>query len=314
MLHYRIPGQATVRSYGVFLPVKSIREFQGFVVSDADAEHFYAFHPMKQAREVLHPKKIRPHNMDQASFTQAVLKIQRAIDQLGLVKMVLSRVISKPLEATSALDLFESLCNEYPNAFVYYFNDLKLGEWIGASPEVLLRRIKDQYFLMSLAGTRLSGNLPQWKQKEIVEQRIVTDYLEEILSSMQLEYETHGPYNHEAGPVTHLRTDLWFESERDITHELIRKMHPTPAVCGIPPYLAQESIKSLERHQRELYTGVIGFMNPEQTHCYVNLRCAQIIDGMLHAYAGAGITADSDPEAEWIEIENKSNTLFSLLK
>jgi isochorismate synthase len=55
-------------------------------------------------------------------------------------------------------------------------------------------------------------------------------------------------------------------------------------------------------------------MNPEQTHCYVNLRCAQIIDGMLHAYAGAGITADSDPEAEWIETENKSNTLFSLLK
>ncbi|NBO61673.1 MAG: hypothetical protein EBU82_12015 [Flavobacteriia bacterium] len=99
-----------------------------------------------------------------------------------------------------------------------------------------------------------------------------------------------------------------------MVHTTMRQMHPTPAVCGIPPYLAQESIKSLERHQRELYTGVIGFMNPEQTHCYVNLRCAQIIDGMLHAYAGAGITADSDPEAEWIETENKSNTLFSLLK
>lgn len=313
MLQYRIPGQEIVRSHGVFLPVKSIRDLQGFVVSDADAEHFYAFHPMKQAREVLHPNKIKPHNMDQASFTQAVLKIQRAIDQLGLVKMVLSRVISKPLEHTKPTDLFEALCDAYPNAFVYYFNDLKLGEWIGASPEVLLRRIQDHYFLMSLAGTRPSEGVPQWQDKEIVEQRIVTDYLEEILSSMQLDYETHGPYNHEAGPVTHLRTDVWFESKRDITHELIRKMHPTPAVCGIPPYLAQESIKALEKHDRELYTGVIGFMGKDQTHCYVNLRCAQIIHGMLHAYAGAGITAESDPEAEWIETENKSNTLISLL-
>jgi isochorismate synthase len=313
MLLYRIPGQEIVRSHGVFLPVKSIHDFLGFVVSDADAERFYTFCPMQHSREVLHPNKIKPHNMDQTSFSQAVIKIKQAIQHLGLVKLVLSRVISKPLEDTTALDLFESLCSEYPNAFVYYFNDCKLGEWIGASPEVLLRRIKDQYFLMSLAGTRPSDEIPPWQDKELVEQRIVTDYLEEILTKMGIAYETNGPYNHAAGPVTHLRTDIWFDSTKDISHDLILEMHPTPAVCGIPPSLAQESIKVLEKHQRELYTGVIGFIDKEQTYCYVNLRCAQIIDGVLHAYAGAGITAESDPEAEWIETENKSNTLLSFL-
>lgn len=313
MLHYRIPGQEVVRSHGVFLPVKTLHDFNGFVVSNADATHLYVFHPMKHAREVLHQKKIKPHNMDQAAFTQAIHKIQQAIKQLGLVKLVLSRVNSKPLENMKALDLFERLCNAYPDAFVYYFNDLTLGEWIGASPEILLRQIKDQYFLMSLAGTRPSSEVSEWNKKEIVEQRIVTDYLEDILQKMRLNYECIGPYNHVAGPVTHLRTDITFESTRNITKDLITRMHPTPAVCGIPPNLAQESIKALEKHDRELYTGVIGYVSQEQTHCYVNLRCAQIIEGELHAYAGAGITADSNPEAEWIETENKSNTLISLL-
>lgn len=313
MLRYRIPGQEIVQSYGIFIPVESPQNFSGFIVSDADASHFYAFHSMKQPREVIPTKKIKPHNMDRHSFTRAVRKIQKNIKQLDLVKLVLSRAISKPLKNTTPSHLFEELCDKYPAAFVYHFNDRNLGEWIGASPELLLRRIKNHYFLMSLAGTRSSAEIPNWQDKEIVEQRIVTDYIEGILHEMRVDYETEGPYNHKAGPVTHLRTDLWFESASNITHDLVRRLHPTPAVCGIPPTKAQESLRVVEKHDRELYTGIIGFFDNEQTHCYVNLRCAQIIEGVLHAYVGAGITADSKPEAEWIETENKSSTLFTLL-
>ena len=84
-------------------------------------------------------------------------------------------------------------------------------------------------------------------------------------------------------------------------------------MCGIPTKLARESLNTLEKHERELYTGIIGFFGEHDTHCFVNLRCGQVMDGVLHAYVGAGITADSDPESEWIETENKSNTLLTFL-
>lgn len=313
MLQYRIPGKEIVREKGMFIQASS-RELKGFIVSNFKGSAYYKFQPNNRPRNIVHPRKIAPHNINRLSFIQMVRKVKQGIQQLGLVKLVISRVISKSMGNTTPSELFETLCEAYPSAFVYHFNDHQLGEWIGASPEILLRRVEDIYFLMSLAGTRSSAEVVNWQSKEIVEQRIVTEYIEEMLRDLQIPFEKEGPYNHAAGPVTHLRTDLWFETSKNLERQIITQLHPTPAVCGIPTKLARESLNTLEKHERELYTGIIGFFGEEQSHCYVNLRCAQVIEGVLHAYVGAGITAASDPELEWLETENKSKTLFNLLK
>ena len=77
--------------------------------------------------------------------------------------------------------------------------------------------------------------------------------------------------------------------------------------------MARKAYEILESHTRELYTGYIGLFDELQTHCYVNLRCAKLIDDEIFAYVGGGITDESIPELEWKETENKSKTLFDLL-
>jgi isochorismate synthase len=125
--------------------------------------------------------------------------------------------------------------------------------------------------------------------------------------------EVDGPYLHHAGPVEHLRTDITFNIDSKREGQLIQQLHPTPAVCGLPRNMAKQVYEALEIHRRELYTGYIGVFEAHQTHCYVNLRCAKLIDDELFAFVGGGITDESVPELEWAETENKSKTLFDLL-
>lgn len=87
---------------------------------------------------------------------------------------------------------------------------------------------------------------------------------------------------------------------------LAYKLHPTPAICGMPAKQALEFLVREEGHSRSLYGGFLGRMNDQgKTDLYVNLRCMQIGRDALLLYAGAGITADSDPDTEWLETEEK---------
>jgi isochorismate synthase len=168
---------------------------------------------------------------------------------------------------------------------------------------------------MSLAGTKKANEHRAWTEKEEIEQTLVTDFILEGINGLSLgEVEVDGPYAHQAGPVEHLRTDITFNIDSQREMQLIQQLHPTPAVCGLPRNMAKQAYEAMEIHRRELYTGYIGVFDEQQTHCYVNLRCAKLIDDELFAYVGGGITDESVPELEWIETENKSKTLFDLLE
>jgi isochorismate synthase len=94
---------------------------------------------------------------------------------------------------------------------------------------------------------------------------------------------------------------------------LLKHLHPTPAVAGLPKKVAQQYLAALEGHERRLYTGIIGRATEGKEKLYVNVRCAEIIDQTLFAYVGGGFTPDSEPLLEWEETENKSQTLLRLL-
>jgi isochorismate synthase len=95
--------------------------------------------------------------------------------------------------------------------------------------------------------------------------------------------------------------------------EIAKDLHPTPAVSGTPRKDALDWIRSEEKHERQFYAGIIGSMDEHSMNLYVNLRCAQIIGSDIYLYVGGGFTADSIPEKEWEETENKSKTLLNLL-
>ena len=90
-----------------------------------------------------------------------------------------------------------------------------------------------------------------------------------------------------------------------------------PAVCGQPRGAARDYILGHENFDREYYCGFLGEVGrtgPGSFRLFVNLRCLQLRENSAYIYTGGGITADSDPAAEWDEIQHKSLTVLRALQ
>ncbi len=131
-------------------------------------------------------------------------------------KAILSRIqIEKKQKNFDAGEFFTNLQDEYPNAFCHLINIPGAGIWAGASPETLLRIDEDVATTISLAGTQSKSNI-QWSEKEIEEQKIVTDYIEDTFNKFGIEnFEKEKIQNHQAGNLVHLATKFKF-NRKDI--------------------------------------------------------------------------------------------------
>ncbi len=249
---------------------------------------------------------------------QHLARCSKAINQLqkgNMDKVVLSRVSQHSMPDPKADTLFQSLCEHYPNAFVYYLIHPEHGVWCGATPEVLLNVDGNNFETMSLAGTIDMRNPRNWSEKEYQEQAFVTDYIVEKIKNIHPK-ELHIEPREEqlAGHLKHLKTRIRFRSDIDPT-SLLEGLHPTPAVGGTPLDTALQCIEELESHDRRLYTGYIGISeNDQNARYFVNLRCMEWTGTGYDLYAGGGITADSNPEDEWEETNAKLQVLQGVLE
>ena len=89
----------------------------------------------------------------------------------------------------------------------------------------------------------------------------------------------------------------------------MKALHPTPAVCGLPPEEAHSLIRSAETHDRKLYTGFLGINTADSLQLFVNLRCMEVSTTGHTLYLGGGLTRGSKLEKEWAETEHKARTL-----
>jgi len=122
------------------------------------------------------------------------------------------------------------------------------GLWAGASPELLLKKEGNKYYTTALAGTvRTTTNQPPvWNDKLIHEQALVTNGITSHLKNIGIyDLNVSEPKPHQAGPVTHLKTDIDFVTEASIDI-VLEALHPTAAVCGFPREEAKELYRSLE--------------------------------------------------------------------
>jgi isochorismate synthase len=95
---------------------------------------------------------------------------------------------------------------------------------------------------------------------------------------------------------------------------MLKLLHPTSAVCGMPLENSLAFLKKNEGYNREFYSGYLGPVNiKKESHIYVNLRCMQIFKDAVRLYAGAGVTTDSIAETEWTETEMKMATLQTII-
>ena len=143
---------------------------------------------------------------------------------------------------------------------------------------------------------------------------MVTEFIEGQLRQIpgsQLQLSEVQPYN--SGPVTHLLQELTWQMPDRVLPLLLKHLHPTPAVAGLPKKVALQYIAAAESHERKLYTGIIGRASEGAQKLFVNLRCGSVVNQHLYCYVGGGFTPDSVAELEWEETENKSQTLLRLL-
>lgn len=255
-----------------------------------------------------------------SGVSYALEKIREGI----LDKLVLSavKIVRESFSPSRLLSAFEALWHQHPDDFVCLLLSPEHGVWLGASPELLLAYTENTVFSVALAGTRPvpednDAEIP-WSDKEKVEQEFVTRYIEKVLVHNGVKgLRIHGPYTRKTNTLEHLCTEFsgYFpKSDPSDFIDLALELHPTPAVGGVAQEAASALTTHLEKHDRGLYTGFWGFLTPSYRALFVNIRCLQAGSESAIFYAGAGITVQSRPEEEWIEVRRKMRTAASALK
>lgn len=244
-------------------------------------------------------------------YSQAFSRFHSSIPS-DFPKLVLSRCSSAQYGG-DPMEAFFRACQAYPRTMVYLCYTEKTGYWIGSTPEILIAGSKSHYRTVALAGTMTHEG--EWTEKNRSEQLIVAEYIRNIITPLSTVVEEEGPYTSRAGNLYHLKTEFHFSPIPSVkVIDLVRKLHPTPAVCGLPKDEAKAFIISNEGYDRKYYSGVVGMLDPHgETNLYVNLRCCNIHDGIATLYAGGGILPESTAESEYAETQAKMKTILDIL-
>lgn len=266
------------------------------------------------------------HVTNPSDFSELVHACIQKAESEQVEKIVPSQFADVDLpENFDVVKTFNLLCEKHPNAFVSLVTSPETGTWLGASPELLVSvDAQEKFKTIALAGTQKSPpnvNLKSvaWTQKEIEEQALVSRYIINCFKKIRVrEYIEHGPHTVVAGSLLHLRTD-YEVNMREINFPqlgsvMLKLLHPTSAVCGMPFEPAIDFLLKNEGYDREFYSGFLGPVNFDgESRLFVNLRCMQIFERTARIYAGAGVTADSVMEHEVDEVEMKIKTLSQIL-
>jgi isochorismate synthase len=322
-LSYQLPGKTQIKSFEGCWKRISAQEItslsHGFIFSDFLKERIYHFTPTKELSELPNNCDFTILKEDTKNLTKSdyLSKCTQFIDsckQGKLSKIVLSR--TKDVKLPAGFDInayFLRLCKNYLHSFNYLVSIPDAGTWIGATPEELLVKNKTNYTTVALAGTRSVDSSIPFTDKEKEEQQLVTEYIEELLKEGNYKFiRDQKPLVVRAGNLLHLKSNFFIEQLNNPL-ELAFKLHPTPAVCGLPLTESEEIIRIHEGYERNYYTGFLGILNDTDFALYVNLRCAEILSDKIRIYVGGGITALSNAEDEWMETENKSKTLLNII-
>ncbi len=325
---YRKPNETDV--FGVFQSNDELRSSKDFT------EKGFVFAPFNDDNQVvlLQPDEvwegkyqtekseaIKDINLDESGKEVHIELVKKGIQEIEtgrLQKVVLSRKIQVRITKPPFI-IFKTLLSKYPNAFAYFIHHPKVGTWCGATPETLVK-VKDKKLkTMSLAATLpfIEDETPKWGNKEIEEQQMVSEYIGDKLAHTMERLEIDEAESVRAGNLWHLRSEVRGTMLPNLkVSEVVRALHPTPAVCGIPTDEAQKFIHKNENYKRTFYTGFLGELNLRsqgELSLFVNLRCMELQGDTASIFVGGGITEASDPESEWIETQNKSKTMLGIL-
>lgn len=263
-------------------------------------------------------------NTSVEQYLSMVAKAQQYITDGDIFQVVLSQRFSAPFHLPS-FSLYRALRRTNPSPFLYY---LKLDGFsiIGSSPEILVRARGGVVTIRPIAGTRPRGSNASQDQelaadlladkKECAEHLMLLDLGRndvgrvaelgsvKVTDQFFLEFYSH---------VMHIVSNV--EGTLDKKYDEIDALmagFPAGTVSGAPKVRAMQIIDELEVSKRGVYAGCVGYFSANgDMDSAIVLRTAIVKDEVMYVQAGAGIVADSDPQAEWQECVQKAKALFS---
>ena len=287
--------------------------------------------PIKKSSNSASSKTEVIRRFDKADFMDAVKRTKEYVLAGDCMQVVIGQRISQPYN-DSPLSLYRALrsLNPSPYMYLYDFGDHQI---VGSSPEILVRQEKRQIdgqekrfvIVRPIAGTRPRGSNPEQDAalakelladpKEIAEHvmlidlarndvgRIVKNGTVKVTDRMVIEKYSH---------VQHIVSSVEGELLNDASNmDVLKATFPAGTLSGAPKIRAMEIIDEMEIVKRGVYGGAAGYLSfSGDMDVAIVIRTGVIKDGMVHAQAGAGVVADSDPESEWKETEAKARAVM----
>ncbi|CAN5185556.1 anthranilate synthase component I [soil metagenome] len=261
-------------------------------------------------------------------FVRMVETTKEYIAAGDCMQVVLGQVLRKPFR-DSPLTLYRALRSLNPSPYLFFYN---FGDFhvVGASPEILVRQEQQtdgtrKVVVRPLAGTRPRGASPEHDAqlarelladpKEVAEHvmlidlarndigRIATTGSVSVTDKMGIEKYSH---------VQHIVSNVEGTLKDGLTNfDVLRATFPAGTLSGAPKVRAMEIIEELEPVKRGVYGGAVGYLSfGGEMDLAIAIRAGVVKDGMLYVQASAGIVADSDPQSEWQETENKARAVL----
>ncbi len=273
------------------------------------------------------PKIKKNGNHDKAAWDKKIAEALRLIINEELDKIVISRYVNHTLSKSPDFhNILSELSSSFPFCIIFGFNSGS-SFFFGATPETLfsvqnsvletdalagsISRGKNIYEDDTLANELLASDKNLREHKKVVD--FLISRLEKHTSSIMYK---DTPKIRKLRNIQHLWTPIRGKLKKNVNLlSILYDIHPTPAVCGSPQKTAYEQIPLIEKFERGLFTGVIGWLNFSDVGDFsVAIRSGLIKGNELNAYAGCGIVNGSDSDEEFIETKLKLNPVLSLFE
>ncbi len=259
----------------------------------------------------------------QQSFEQDVVKIKEQIAAGSCMQVVLSQRMSMPYN-DSALSLYRALRSLNPSPYLYFYN---FGDFqvVGSSPEILVRREQNTMTVRPLAGTRARGKTREEDvslerelladTKEIAEHVMLIDLGRNDVGKVSLTGKVEltekmivERYSH----VMHIVSSVEGQLPPDTSNmTVLQAAFPAGTLSGAPKVRAMEILESTEPSKRGIYGGAVGYLSfSGDMDLAIAIRTAIVKNNTLYIQSGAGIVADSNPQSEWQETQNKAQAII----
>ncbi|WP_411963395.1 isochorismate synthase MenF [Haloferax sp. YSMS24] len=256
--------------------------------------------------------------------------VETAVERIRageLRKVVLAQALEVELERPASVpELLARLGETYPDCHRFLVEPVMGASFLGATPERLVSVRGREVETGALAGTTGRGDTEdedEWLAKELLasekdnhEHELVAETIREQLDSLSAEIRVGDRGIRKLATVQHLWTpiDATLEHDEHVL-SLVEALHPTPAVGGLPPNAALDVIRDTEPFDRGWYAAPVGWFDADGDGSFaVAIRSATVEGTMATLFAGVGLVADSDPDAEWDEVQLKYRPILDELE